>query len=415
MATVNDLSAAILANDTSTAAALINNGIEINARDQYGSQPLIQAVIKENITVVKLLLENGANVDERDIAGSSALSWAAGDNQLEICKLLLTHGASPNLYDTSGQPLLANVRLRDQQELITLLVENGADIAFAKDYITAKTIGHRFELTGKANIVNANGNFVEVNFEGFTTEFTIGLIRKSLIAFGTSHIGKEFAEYTHYLDKIIAALEVAQNFVPPIYKRRHHEHALRLEPFLKNQLLIIPITYHGHAISMVKYGDLLAKCDRGVNNITDTTIIYRAQNPYRLNNTLIKRLIYEHNTEQFIHHELREQLALAAFATLPTRSQISGNCSWANIEAGAISALFLLKHAATQINTELRSADKFKVTAIKRTVMSFYDAWVDWDKDRALNDCILEFMNASSAARRTSKAVIMASILFQRC
>lgn len=408
-----ELAEAIINQDYTAVTQCIKQGANLNAQDQYGLLPLIQAVIKDNISIAKLLLAHGANVDERDVSGSSALSWATRDNNIPLCKLLLEYGASANLYNSAGEPLLANVRLRDQQDLLTMLVENGANIDFAKDYINAKLIGHRFELTGKADITNHDGKFVEVNFEGFTTEFTIGLICKALTGFINSHIGKKFAEHHHYINKIIEQLVISQNFLPPLYKRKHQAHAEQITPLLQNNFLIVPVTYYGHAMSFVKFGDYLAKCDRGVNNIADTIIVYRAKNPYRLNADLFKQLIFAHNTEHFIHTEIRELLSLEAIASLPTRSQISGNCSWANIEAGVIAALFLLPLPETSVLVS--SNNKSKLSTLKKAVIKFYDAWVEWDKDRAVDECIEEFYYTDNEVRRTSKAAILGNILFQRC
>lgn len=405
---MSDLSDEILYGNYDGIVKLLNNGIDVNKRDQYGLNPIIQAAIRENLAVTKLLLEHGAEVNRRDIAGGTALFWAADNNNYELCELLLKNGSDPNLYTTDGQPILVHPRLRGQKELISLLVEYGADITFAKDYINAKLIGHRFELTGKADIINAKGNFIELDFEGFTPEFTLGIIRSTLITFVNSYIGKTFSQYTNSLNKIIDVLADSIKLIPPRYKRKKAAHEIALEPVLKNQLLIIPVTYRGHAITFVKYLDLLARCDRGVNNFTDTIVIYKVNNPYLMNNQFIKKLIYEHLTDQFIHSEIKTLLSLESIVTMPTKSQISGNCSWANVEAGVVAALFMLQYKRIP-NTKTEAAK------LKNQVMKFYDAWVEWDKDRGLDDCIENFQQSQTIAQKASKAAIMGSILFQRC
>jgi hypothetical protein len=46
--------------------------------------------------------------------------------------------------------------------------------------------------------------------------------------------------------------------------------------------------------------------------------------------------------------------------------------------------------------------------------MSFYDTWVKWDQDRALDECLHRFYHASYA-RQASLAAILAAVLFQSC
>lgn len=46
--------------------------------------------------------------------------------------------------------------------------------------------------------------------------------------------------------------------------------------------------------------------------------------------------------------------------------------------------------------------------------LSFYRNWLQWDKDRALEECIHSFTQANKA-RQASKAALLGTILFQRC
>ena len=407
---MSDLSDEILFGNYANIVTIINNGANVNKRDHYGLTPLIQAAISNNLDIAKLLLEHNAEVNRGDIAGCTALYWAAENNNYELCELLLKHGANPNLYTTDSQPILVHPRLRGQKKLISLLVDNGANVTFAKDFINAKLIGHRFELTGQADIINARGNFVAVKFEGFTIEFTLDIIRSTLITFINSSVGKHFPEYTNSLNKIVDILADSIKLVPPRYKSEKEAHEIAISHVLKKQLLIIPVTYNGHAITFVKYMDLLARCDRGVNNFTDTIIIYKVNNPYLMNEQFIKKLIYSSLDNQFLHGEIKQLLALEPIVTMPTKSQISGNCSWANVEAGVIAALFMLQYKRLGIaNT------KKEIAKLKSKTMKLYDTWVEWDKDRSLDDCIKNFHQTKSIAHKASKAAIMGSILFQRC
>ena len=58
--------------------------------------------------------------------------------------------------------------------------------------------------------------------------------------------------------------------------------------------------------------------------------------------------------------------------------------------------------------------DRNHVPEIKRWVMNFYNAWLEWDKDTALDYCIAEFKKADRV-REASFLDIMGAIFVQRC
>ena len=47
-------------------------------------------------------------------------------------------------------------------------------------------------------------------------------------------------------------------------------------------------------------------------------------------------------------------------------------------------------------------------------IFHLYDEWVEWDKDRALDECIQRFYLANPV-RRASYASMLAAVLFQSC
>lgn len=152
----------------------------LNQIDEYGYTPLIQTAIVNSVPKAKLILEAGADVDFSDLSGRTALHWAADNNNAELVKLLLEHRANPNAFTRAGQPVLAISVLRNQDAIKKLLYQYGADLNFAQDFINAKLLGHRFELEGRADIVNNIGTFIEVEFEGFYLEFSLEIVAESL-------------------------------------------------------------------------------------------------------------------------------------------------------------------------------------------------------------------------------------------
>lgn len=403
------LSREILYGTDESVKKLIQSGVNVNERDPWGLTPLIQTTIMNKEPLARLLLERGAEIDLRDITGQTALQWAVNRRNTPLVELYLEHHANPNHHSRDGQPILVNPILRGEHDLIQLLVRYGGDLLFPQDYITAKLIGHRYELTGKADIINTEGKFIELDFEGFYLEFTVGIILRTLINFFNSEVGKSFSVYNTVIQKIIRVLKNASELIQYKYTidgAKLYDASIR--ELLKQDLVMVPVAYEGHAITFVSYKNLFAKCDRGVKHIVDTVIAYWVGNPVALNPDFLKELMYTKQSTEFINNDLKKILKLAPFTTLPARYQISGNCSWANVEASVPAMMFLLMFRG-DINS------RGEIATLKNSIMAYYDTWVEWDKDRVLEECIAEFHEVSDHARRASKATILAAILLQRC
>ena len=400
------LSDAILEGSLEAVKALLNEGALVNEVDDYGLTPLIESVLTGKQEFAELLLKQGADVNEPDLTGSSPLHWAVENNQVGFCKLFLDHKADPNAYNSAHQPVLVKALLRDQHTIKKLLYEHGADLNFAQDYINTKLLGHRFELTEQIDIVNAKGHFIEVSFAGFFLEFTLGVIYYSLKNFLNNYAAREFRPYYHLLKPVLDALATANQLLHyQQYLLDYKKYANQIKSFLKTDPLIIPISYEGHAICLVKYKNILAKCDRGYNAKREgTVVIYQIGNPSALTPELIEDLIYKRQSYEVIHKRLNAFLSLSKIGELPVPAQLIGNCSWANIEA-ALPTLFFLMLLA---DNEVSAAEAGKVA------LNFYTIWQNWDKDVALNECIQSFWLANPA-RKASRAALLGAVLFQTC
>src|SRR3989338_4000822 len=155
----------------------------LNFIDEYGYTPLIETCIMDDTDKAKAILECKPDINFPDLIGHTALHWAVDNHNLELCALLLKHGANANAYSFAGMPVLVKPLLRDQKELKNILIQHGAKLLFANDFINAKMVGHRFDLRGYVDILNAKAEFVEVSLEGFILEFTLDALQKSIIDF----------------------------------------------------------------------------------------------------------------------------------------------------------------------------------------------------------------------------------------
>lgn len=400
------LADAILQKDMNSVRQALRYGEDINALDEYGFRPLIEAAIIDNVAISQFLLEQGANVNLPDVLGGTALQWAVENNNHEFCSLLLTHGANPNAYNFSGQPVLVMAMLRRQSSLTQLLIKAGADQLFAQDYINTKLLGHMFELVGTVEIVDPNNQFVDVDFEGFYLEVTLGLIADSLAHFQNHFAARQLRRYSGISQLIVEALTRAAQLIKfQQYRVDITQHMQTIDALIHQEPLIIPVGYEGHAITFIRYRDIWVKCDRREDSrMYDNVMFYRVTQPQNLTPHFIKNLIFKKQSDQFINEELDVILGLEAITELKVEAQVSGNCSWANVEA-TIPAIFLL--VLMQHSNDMSALSYYKTLAL-----NYFHRWRDWNKDRALNYCIQSF-ERGDAIRKATKAEILAAVLYQ--
>ena len=94
---------AALDGDTESVKELINQGADINRRDDDGRTALMFAVINRHYETMKLLLEHGADVNATSKQGGTALMGAAMDGELSMVQALLDKGADldARLHETN--------------------------------------------------------------------------------------------------------------------------------------------------------------------------------------------------------------------------------------------------------------------------------------------------------------------------
>lgn len=388
-------------------ASLLKTKPDLNFIDEYGYTPLIQTAIINSIPKAKLLLAAGAQIDFADLTGRTALFWAADNNNLELCNLCLKNKADPNAYSSGGQPILVMPLMKGLQEVKKLLISSGANLNFAQDFLNAKLIGHGFELEGRVDIVDTHKVFIEVELEGFYLSFTLEVVVSSLIDFRNSFAAKKMRKYFPYLDKIIRALQTAISLI----RLQHYlidikQFLDKINLLLDSDPLILPISFGGHAITLIKCHDKLIRCDRGEYGIQNGTVIYYdIQNPSYLTKALYRELLYKRQYPESINSGLITQLGLKPKSMLGLPPQKTGNCSWANVEA-VIPALML--------PLLLEGHGKNKTRSCEEEALNFYHEWREWNNTRSLDFCI-QSLKGADQIRRVTKAALLAAILFQSC
>lgn len=400
------LADAIIQEDIAEVQSKLHFGIDLNQIDEYGFTPLIEAAIADNIEIARMIINHGADVNFQDSTGGTALHWAAENNNVKLCELLLVNGANPNAYTLAGQPILVMPFLRQQQSLKRLLIDAGANLEFTQDYINTKFLGHLFELVGTADIISPNNEFVEVDFEGFYLEVTLAMIALSLAEFKRHFAGRELRRYLPLTETIIQVLNRAAHLIKyQQYRINIQKYDSQINTMLQQEPLVIPIGYEGHAITFIKFGNIFVKCDRREDSrLYDNIMFYNINNLSILTTDFLKNLIFQRQTSEFINEDLPRMLDLKPITELKVTAQISGNCSWANVEACIPTLYFLLFSNAADFEAN--------IPRYKSLALNFFNQWREWNKDRSLHFCIQSFKESDSI-RKACKAEILAAILYQ--
>jgi hypothetical protein len=383
--------------------AYVRAGDSLDDIDEYGFTPLIECAITRQLKIAEQLIGRKVDVNKQDVAGRTALHWSIDNDDVDLARLLLVHGADANAYTPNGLSVLVYPVLRGQDTLKQLLYQHGAKLDFALDFINSKLVGHRFELKGDVDIVNPQGEFIELNYEGFMLEFTVAIIKDSLRRFVSSYSTRHLREYFPFIHIIMDAFGDAEELLQFQHQPLLNEaHFARMQELLKSQTLILPAASRGHAMGFVRCGPLWGKIDRGENSLKEGSVtIYQITKPEELNLNFLQNFLYKKQSRRFFHQQINQLLGLVPIAQMPISSQISGNCSWANMQA-IVPVAYAMQEALAMNLFSSASA------------LYLYEEWVEWDKDRALDECIQRFY-LGSPQRKASIAAMLGGVLFQAC
>lgn len=278
--------------------------------------------------------------------------------------------------------------------------------------MNAKLLAHRFLLRGRVDIVDPKKNeLIEIDYEGFYIESSLTFLLNSAKDFINNFQARSLRDYFPQIKTALASLENATQLMKlQHYLIEHDEYLEHINKLLDRELLILPVAYEGHAISIIKYKNLLVRCDRGeYGKENGTVIFYEVGNSHMLTNDFLMKLIYQKLSRKFVNEDLVYLLGLKKVFTLPLPEQSSGNCSWANIEAALLASVFLLFLGDTKMIREMNHA-----ADCEHKAFHIYESWMQWDRDRSLDFCIESFGSADDL-RKVSKASILTAIFVQQC
>ena len=126
--TIGYLFTAASYNSCQVAQLLIQNGADVNAKDDSGDTPLHEAAYNNAIAMVAHLLLSGAQANAADISDWTPLHFAALNNSTDAAELLLIRGAQVNAKNSGGQTPLHLTAESDAIDMAELLLENRASV-----------------------------------------------------------------------------------------------------------------------------------------------------------------------------------------------------------------------------------------------------------------------------------------------
>lgn len=108
-------------------SALLQEGLNIEARNGDGLTPLMVAAKEGLNPIAKLLLDSGCNPNSIDPDGDTPLIFAARGGHIDVAKLLLHNGADPRLRNAVGKTAFHFASRKRYYHIVELLEELGAN------------------------------------------------------------------------------------------------------------------------------------------------------------------------------------------------------------------------------------------------------------------------------------------------
>ncbi len=175
----------------------INNGVDINKKDEYGWTALMHAVDSANPKIVKLLIDFGADVNIKGNDGQTALMNAIFMKEKGISKTLIERGADVNLKDNQGKTALMIAALSDAREIGEFLILKDADID-----ATDNSGKNAFDIAYETWAGKKDNYFLKPEFKGqYGTNVNKSILQEKYVE---EFLKKEFCKNFGYISEVKA-------------------------------------------------------------------------------------------------------------------------------------------------------------------------------------------------------------------
>lgn len=133
-------------NDTQVVQLLLaQNGILVDAKDDAGNTPLMEACVRGHLDTAVLLLTHGANIDHQNRRlGNSALHRCVQGGNRRMVHFLVEANAQVNLFNNHGFTPSEMVEAdNDRFGLLTLLAAYGSDVETLAREIESRRVAEK--------------------------------------------------------------------------------------------------------------------------------------------------------------------------------------------------------------------------------------------------------------------------------
>lgn len=149
---ISNIHGASCIGDLAQVKSYLDQGVDVNVKDELGWTPLIWAVSMSREDVVELLLAHGAEVKMETEDGIVPICNAASKKSKRAIELLIAHGADVNVSDGKGGTPLYWAAMYDNPAGIELLLAKGAKVD-VRSKTSSFTPLHRASQWGHPEIV----------------------------------------------------------------------------------------------------------------------------------------------------------------------------------------------------------------------------------------------------------------------
>ena len=108
---------------------LITKGGDVNVKDKWGYTPLYYAIWNEDANMVSLLVDKGADVNVRVNGDGTPLVYAVWNEDIDMAKLFVSKGAKFDVKDDEGMTAFHYAVLQANREFVDFFVDKGADVS----------------------------------------------------------------------------------------------------------------------------------------------------------------------------------------------------------------------------------------------------------------------------------------------
>ncbi|MFC2096984.1 ankyrin repeat domain-containing protein [Bacteroidota bacterium] len=153
-----------------TVQILLLNGADPNLQSDNKESALISSIKYDHEEIAELLIQNDAEINIRDNNEATALMYASAFDNFELADMLLYYGADPDLCGKNKETALFTATSEGNFSIVNLLIEYGANPEIADDkkntpaFIAA--LNADIEILGL--LIEYEANINSANIKGYT-------------------------------------------------------------------------------------------------------------------------------------------------------------------------------------------------------------------------------------------------------